>query len=241
MKKLAFLFLLLSAPGFCGGFGDFEKYADAASLKPFARDLGALLGSAIYHTGRGLGFAGFDVGLREAFQFNPSSGDGIMRRAGVKNISLGWIQGEIGMPFRLDGFVRGTNYDGLTVAGGGIRWSVMKVNDTPHSFQFMLALAGHAAVHEQFSAAHLALSAVGSWRLCPYAIPYLGVGMDRTRLSVKSAPAGSGLIGDHVTATGPRLTLGFNLKPAQFVYIGVAANEFFNGRQGLETSLGVRF
>src|SRR3954462_848815 len=88
-------------------YAGFDQRADAGSLKPFTRDLGGLLGAATFHSGRSLGFSGFDVGARYGMQFRPSTGNNIMRGGGVHSFGLPWVQAEIGMPFKIDGFIRG--------------------------------------------------------------------------------------------------------------------------------------
>ena len=55
----------------------------------------------------------------------------ILRNNGVHAFGLPWVQAEIGMPFKIDGFVRGISYQGLTIAGGGLRYSLRKVADMP--------------------------------------------------------------------------------------------------------------
>jgi len=86
MKRLALAaaVLLSSSSAFAGAdqFGGFARYADEGSLKPFARDLGGVLGAATFQSGRSLGLTGFDVGARFGAQFYPSKGNNILRNNG---------------------------------------------------------------------------------------------------------------------------------------------------------------
>ncbi len=219
-------------------YSGFSQYADAGSLKPFARDLGGLLGGATFHDGRSLGFSGFDVGARYSAQFYPSKGDGIMRNNGVKSFGLPWVQAEIGLPFKIDGFIRGISYQGLTVSGGGVRYGLFSPSDKPWSPQVLLSGVGDTVVHQDFSASHFGADLVGSIGT-PFFLPYAGVGFDRTRLVVRSS-ADPTLNGSTVTTFESRFTAGVRLKPYQFTYVNVAY-VLAHGQSGAEAGLGVRF
>ncbi len=220
-------------------YAGFQRYADAGSLKPFTRDLGGLLGSATFHNGRSLGFSGFDVGVRYGTQFYPSKGDNIMRNNGVRAFGLPWVQAEIGLPFKLDGFIRGISYQGLTVSGGGLRYGLWSPSDKPWTPQVLVSAVGDTAVHQQFSASHFGASLVAS---CgnPTVSPYVGAGFDRTRLVVRSSLLDPTLNGSTVTTLESRFTAGVRVKPVQFTYVSVAYT-LTHGQSGAEADLGVRF
>lgn len=220
-------------------YGGFERFADSGSLKPFARDLGGILGSASFHTGRSLGFSGFDVGVQAGLQFYPERDDRILRNNGVRAFGFPWVQAAVGMPFKFDGFVRGTSFEGLTVAGGGLRYGLLKPADKPWAPQLLLSVLGHSAVHQNFSAAHLGFSLVASMGI-PVFTPYLGVGLDRTRLLVRSSTLDPSLNGTSVTTLESRLAAGMNLKPWHFFYLHLAYI-LLHGQSGAEAGLGLRF
>ena len=220
-------------------YGGFSQFADTGSLRPFARDLGGLLGGATFHDGRSLGFSGFDVGARYSAQFYPSKGDNIMRNSGVRSFGLPWVQAEIGLPFKIDGFIRGTSYQGLTVSGGGIRYGVFSPSDKPWTPQVLLSGVGHSVVHQGFSASHFGADVVVSAGT-PAFLPYVGAGFDRTRLVVRSSIADPTQNGASVTTTEGRFTAGVRLKPYQFTYVSVAY-VMAHGQSGAEAGLGVRF
>src|SRR5206468_1730395 len=123
--------------------------------KPFCRDLGSILGAATFHSARPLGFSGFDMGAQGGVQFYPDKNDRILRNNGVRAFGMPWAQAEIGMPFNFDGFVRGISFQGVTIAGGGVRYGVLKTNDKPWAPQLLAVVVGHAVVHQDFSASHL--------------------------------------------------------------------------------------
>lgn len=224
-------------------YAGFSQFADAGSLKPFARDLGGLLGGATFHDGRSLGFSGFDIGGRYSAQFYPSKGDNIMRHNGVKSFGLPWVQAEIGLPFKIDGFIRGISYQGLTVSGGGIRYGLYSPSDKPWSPQVLVSGLGDTVVHQSFSASHFGGNIVASAGT-PFFLPYVGAGVDRTRLVVRTSSLDPTLNGTNVTVTESRFTAGVTLKPKikdnRFTYVNVAY-VLTHGQSGAEAGLGVRF
>ncbi|MFI5360558.1 MAG: hypothetical protein ACHQ49_01205 [Elusimicrobiota bacterium] len=238
----ALLAAACAAPARAGAvdpYAGFAQYADASSLKPFTRDLGGLLGGATFHDGRSLGFSGFDVGARYSAQFYPSKGDGIMRNEGVKSFGLPWVQAEIGLPFKIDGFIRGISYQGLTVSGGGLRYGLFAPSDKPWTPQVLVSGVGDTVVHQEFSASHFGANVVASAGT-PFFLPYAGAGFDRTRLVVRSSALAPALDGTNVTTLESRFTAGLRLKPYQFTYLNLAY-VLAHGQSGAEAGLGVRF
>lgn len=220
-------------------YGGFQQYADRGSMKPFARDLGGILGSATFHGGRTLGFSGFDAGMRGGMLFSPDRNDRILRNNGVKAFGLPWVQAEIGMPFKIDGFIRGISYQGLTIAGGGIRYGLYNASDAPWAPQLLISGVGHSVVHQHFSASHLGASLVYSMGI-PAFTPYLGAGLDRTRVVARSSTADPSINGEVFSTVESRFTLGMRLRPWPFFYINLAGI-LSHGRAGGEAGLGVRF
>ena len=243
MLKRLFAILALtlgtSAPVWADPYGGFQQFADQGSLKPFTRDMGGMLGSATFHGGRSLGFSGFDVGGRFGLQFSPAKDDRILRNKGVRTFALPWAQAEVGMPFRLDGFVRGISYEGLTVVGGGLRFGVLPVSDARWAPQMLVSAVGHAVVHQYFSINHQGGSLVFSMGI-PQFTPYVGAGVDRTVMVVRSSLADPTVNGMQVQTVESRFSAGMQLRPWQFIYMNVAY-ALLHGRSGLEGGLGLRF
>jgi hypothetical protein len=235
----AVLFAAAPACATVDPYSSFSQYADGGSLKPFARDLGGLLGGATFHDGRSLGFSGFDVGARYSTQFYPSKGDNIMRGPGVKSFGLPWVQAEIGLPFKIDGFIRGISYQGVTVSGGGLRYGLYAPSDKPWAPQVLVSGVGDTVVHQDFSASHFGANLVASAGTS-FFLPYVGAGFDRTRLVVRSSFYDPNLNGSNVTTFEGRYTAGLRLKPYQFTYLNLAYVNA-HGQSGAEAGLGVRF
>ncbi len=237
MNKAFFALLAALSLASAASAGDFDnfKYADARTMKPFARDLGGLLGSGTSQTARPLGFSGFDIGVRAAAQFRPSSGNAVLKKNNL--FGVGFVQAEIGMPYRIDGFVRAGVVEGLTVAGGGLRYGLWNVSDEKGKFNAMLIGMGNMAASRYFYAVHFNVSAVCSLNV-PVVAPFVSAGYDFTRLNAQgvSDPA---LDGKQVRTAEPRVSAGFRLK-MNLGYLSVAITQT-HGRSLLGASAGFRF
>lgn len=215
MKKafcaLAILVLTSPAAYAVGGpFRGFKDHVAGSNVKAFTKDLGGVLGSGTFHSGRALGFSGFSVSFGGALQFEVEKGDAVLGNEGVRNFGLPWAQAEIGLPYRVDGFIRGWSFQGVTLAGGGLRWNL----NTPKGNRplFMLVWIGQALVHDDFSANHVGGSFVVSlpW---PKLTPFVSAGYDSTRLFVRNATSDPGLVGSKVKTGEPRFEIGFSAQP----------------------------
>ncbi|MBI5597411.1 MAG: hypothetical protein HY928_15075 [Elusimicrobia bacterium] len=221
-------------------FGGFQGHIDRGALKPFARDLGGVLGAATFHSGRSLGFSGFDVGVRGGMLMAPDKDNRALRGRGVRAFGLPWFQAEIGLPFSLDGFIRGVSFQGLTIAGGGLRYALVKVSDKPLRPQFLLSWSGHSVAHKDFSASHVGLNLVASIQVKSL-YPYMGIGADRTKVVVRAVPAlDPTMVGDSTTVLVPRGTLGISMRPKPYLYLHGAAT-YTNRQAGFDTGIGIRF
>jgi len=221
-------------------FGGFQEHIDRGAMKPFARDLGALLGAATFHSGRSLGFSGFDVGVRSGLMFSPDRDNRALRGRGVSVFGIPYVQAEIGLPFSLDGFIRGVSFQGVTIAGGGLRYALVKASDKPLRPQFLISWSGHSVAHKDFSASHIGLNVVTSvqYKLLN---PYLGLGADRTRVVVRAVPRlDATMQGLEEAVLVPRATLGVSMRPKPYLYLHGAAT-YTNRSAGIDTGVGIRF
>jgi hypothetical protein len=220
-------------------YGGFQQFADSGSMKPFCRDLGGVLGAATFHSGRSLGFSGFDAGIRGGMLFSPDPNDRILRNNGVHDFGLPWVQAEIGMPFKIDGFIRGISYQGLTIAGGGLRYGLLKSSDAPWAPQLLISGSGHSVVHQFFSASHFGANLVYSMGI-PVFTPYIGGGFDRTRVVARSSTLDPTINGQTFQTLESRFTAGFTVRPWPFFYLNLAGN-LSHGRRGGEGGIGLHF
>ena len=143
------------------------------------------------------------------------------------------------MPFKIDGFIRGISYQGLTIAGGGLRYGLLKTTDAPWAPQLLVSGVGHSVVHRYFSASHFGASLVASMGI-PVFTPYIGAGFDRARVVVRSSTADPTLNGSTFQTLESRFTAGMSLRPWPFFYINLAGI-IAHGRAGAEGGLGLHF
>ena len=251
MKKIFFLlaFLLCTTGVFARNiWDDFSQNVTENNVLAFTKDLGGLIGSGTYTTGRVLGWGGFQIGPRGSMIFKMSKGSGatgaeknhtaLGNRNSVGHVFYPWLQADIGLPFRIDGFIRASSYQGMTIAGGGLRWGITQPNEMLGSLQPMLVVAAHSASARDFSASHYNASLVISMKI-KYFVPYVGGGVDYTTLHVNSV-AQTALAGDNEYAATARGTVGFNFNLPSYLDLSLAANYAHYGLGG-EASLSVRF
>lgn len=228
---------------------DFGANVTQHNVRAFTKDLGGLIGSGTYTTGRILGWGGFQIGPRGSMVFKMSQAQGdtfaekqktaLGDRDEVGEVFYPWLQADIGMPFRIDGFIRASSYQGLTIAGGGLRWGITRPNEMLGSFQPMLVVAAHSASARDFSASHYNASLVLSMKF-KYFVPYVGGGVDYTTLNINRAELDESLVGGREHAATARATAGFNFKLPSYLDLSLAANYAYYGL-GAEASLSLRF
>ena len=252
-KQLIFVLtaLIFCAPGAFARniWDDFGANVTQQNVRAFTKDLGGIVGSGTYTTGRILGWGGFQIGPRASMVFKMSKGNGDDRatqqhtalgdRDEVGSVVYPWLQADIGMPFRIDGFIRASSYQGLTIAGGGLRWGITRPNEMLGSFQPMLVVAAHSASARDFSATHYNASLVLSMKF-KYFVPYVGGGVDYTTLNINQSLLSPELIGTREHAATARATAGFNFKLPSYLDLSLAANYAYYGL-GAEASLSLRF
>lgn len=252
MKKIFVALLVIgccASGSFAGNiWNDFSQNVTEQNVRAFTKDLGGLIGSGTYTTGRVLGWGGFQIGPRGSMIFKMSKGSGATSaeknhtalgdRNKVGKVFYPWLQADIGLPFRIDGFIRASSYEGMTIAGGGLRWGITQPNEMMGSFQPMLVVAAHSASARDFAASHYNASLVLSMKF-KYFVPYVGGGVDYTTLHVNSVAA-TELAGENEYAATARGTVGFNFKLPSYLDLSLAANYAHYGL-GAEASLSVRF
>jgi opacity protein-like surface antigen len=237
---ITILSMLAAFPASADQFGGFQRLVDRPSLKPFTRDLGSLLGAATFHNGRSLGYSGFDAGIRGAYRFSPEPGNKVLRDAGVKGFGMPWVQAEIGLPLKLDGYIRGISFQGLTIAGGGLRYG-LRQTDKKMDPQLLLAISAHSVAHRHFSASHFGANVIISIAVNDKFDPYFGIGLDRTRLVVRTIPTlDTTLEGESAETLTSRVTLGASFRPKPYLYLH-AGTTLTHGRLGLDSGVGIRF
>jgi hypothetical protein len=235
-KFLFFLFFVLAGtlPAHAGYFDNF-KGVSAADIKPFARDLGSLLGSGTANTARSLGFSGFDIGAHSGIMLKPSKDNKVLDDN--KAIGIGLVQLEIGMPYRIDGFIRGNEYEGVAVAGGGLRYGLWNVSDETFKVNAAIVGMGNMVSAKSFYAVHWNATLIMSMNL-PVVSPYISAGVDETYLVAQSVEDNT-LEGKSVRTTMPRYAAGLRAKFGLGYISGEAA--YTHGEMVIGAGAGVRF
>jgi hypothetical protein len=220
-------------------FSGFAQNAASSYLKPFALDLGGLLGASTVDTGRTYGFPGFWVGGDAVLQTRPDRNDQILRAANVHAFALPMIQAGVGLPFGVDVIVHGVGAYGVSIYGGGVRKSLFRTEllDTflPN---VSVSAFGDKVNGGAFTASHGAANATAMWNL-PLIKPFVEAGYDLTRVSVSAAQV-PGLAGVSATSNGTRLEGGVDLTPFPFMDLRLAVMEL-HGITGGQLGLGVTF
>ena len=244
MKRTLALFALLAGATSAHAvqpnpFSGFAQNAAGNLLKPFALDLGGLLGASTVDTGRTYGFPGFWVGGDAAAQSRPDRNDLILRNANVHAFALPMIQVGVGLPFTTDVVVHGVGAYGVTVFGGGVRKSLYRTGLVDTFLPNVSVSAfGDKVNAGPFSASHGAVNATATWNL-PIIKPFVEAGYDMTKVTVGAAVT-PGLAGLSATANGTRLAGGIDLTPLPFFDLRLALLEL-HGIMGGQLGLGFTF
>lgn len=233
------LLLCLTASAQATPFSDFEARIAPSLVKPFALDMGGVLGGLSLWNGRSLGFPGFEAGVMSAAQTRPDRDDLILRNSGVGLFGLPVLHAAVGLPLKLDLVVHGFTYDKVTLIGGGLRYGIFKSGLlTKWIPNVGVSAFGDSAEHPAFRLTHASLNAAAGWNL-PFVTPFVGIGVDRTKATVKAA-ATPAAIGATATATGTRLNAGVDLTPFPFLRLR-AAYMMVHGLPGFAAGIFAKF
>ncbi|MBI4060742.1 MAG: hypothetical protein HY403_04860 [Elusimicrobia bacterium] len=230
---------LLAAPAHADPFSDFQTRIQTDYVKPFALDLGGVLGGASAHTGRALGLPGFWAGGVAAVQFRPDRDDRVLRDAGVKAFGVPLIEIGVGLPFKIDVIVHGISAMGASIYGAGLRYGLYRT-ELVDTFLPNVSVSAFAdkVNHKYFSATHGAFNAVATWNL-PIVKPFFLAGFDVTEVKVGAA-ATAGVSGAKATARGSRFSAGVDLHPLPLVSLR-GAYTLRHGIPGFDLGLGAQF
>jgi opacity protein-like surface antigen len=240
MKKLLILLCLLpllAAVVKADAFSDFKDHLNVASLKPFAADIGGLIGATDFNSGRALGFPGFEAGIDASIQAKPDTADTILRDAKVTAFGVPMVHAGAALPLvGADVMVRGVAYSGFSIMGAGLRYPLLKSGTLTKFIPDVSVSAYYDAISQDyFKGSHMSLDAVASFDI-PVIKPFAGIGVDRTRIEVKRL----GYDGDSGTISHPRYTLGVRLSPMPLLYVYGAYN-ILHGQTGYTVGAGLKF
>jgi len=222
-----------------GPLDEFKANLSEGLIKPFAADLGGLIGGADFSSGRTLGFPGFDVGAVGMVQAKPGKDNLILRNAKVKTFGLGLLQGSVALPFLgADLAVRGVNYSNISIIGGGVRCPIFRSGTLTAFIPDVSVSAFYDAVDfDYFTARHLSADLTASFDL-PFIKPFAGVGYDRTKVAIKGVSAE--FDGMDAIVAKPRYTAGARIVPFPFLYV-FGAYTLLHGQHGFNFGAGAKF
>ena len=231
--------ILIASSAHADPFADFQNRVQSDYVKPFALDLGGVLGGASAHTGRALGMPGFWAGVVAAVQTRPDRDDRVLRDAGVKAFGVPLIEAGVGLPFKIDVIVHGAASHGLSIYGGGLRYGLYRT-ELLDSFMPNVSISafGDKVNHAYFNATHGAMNAVATWNL-PIVKPFFLAGFDVTEVKVGAATA-PGVAGTKATARGSRFSAGVDVHPLPLISLR-GAYTLRHGLPGFDLGLGVQF
>ncbi|PKM97677.1 MAG: hypothetical protein CVU79_07000 [Elusimicrobia bacterium HGW-Elusimicrobia-3] len=245
MKKLIIslcLLPVLAAGVRADSFEDFKTQIalqGEALLKPFAMDLGGVIGANDFNSGRTLGFPGFEVGLAASVQAKPSDENRVLRDADVKAFGVPMVHAGVALPaIGADVMARAVSLSGFSVVGGGLRKSIIKSGTLTKFIPDVSVSAWYDVInYDYFKGSHLSFDATASFDI-PVIKPYVGVGVDRTTLEIKNVNAA--LNGVDATISKPRYTVGVRLSPLPLLYVYGAYN-ILHGQAGYSLGAGAKF
>jgi hypothetical protein len=239
LALLAVLAFATTAHAIQNPYSGFQQYAAGNLIKPFALDLGGLLGASVVDTGRTYGFPGFWVGGDASLQTRPDRNDLILRDANVHAFALPMAQVGVGLPFGIDVIVHGIGAYGVTTFGGGVRKSLYRTSVIDTFLPNVSVSAfGDKVNGGPFNATHAAVNATAMWNL-PLIKPFVEAGYDATKVTIGSAQT-PGLTGLSATANATRLAGGIDLTPLPFFDLRLAVLSL-HGITGGQLGLGVTF
>lgn len=236
---VVFAVAVFSSGAFAKPFDEFKDRVQTEYIKPFARDLGGLLGGADFHSGRAMGSPGFNVGGVGVIQFKPEKDNKILTAAGVDTFGIPLIQVGVGLPYKINLVARGMSAAGVTTIGGGLRYGIYKSGMlTKFIPDISVGVFIDKLTHDYFKATHFSASISASLNL-PVVKPFVGFGYDNTKLEVKDA-TNPLLRGMSATAKDIRYTAGVEFSPIPLFYI-FGAYSVFHGSPGAQFGLGAGF
>lgn len=240
MKKLILalcILPLLAAGAKADPFAKFKANVQDAYLKPFAADLGGILGGNDFNSGRAIGFPGFDAGISVTLQAKPSPENRILRLAKVNSFGIPVAHAAAALPgIGADVMLRGIGYSGFSIIGGGLRYPVLKSGTLTMFIPDVSVSAFYDVInYDYFKGSHMSLDAAASFNI-PVIKPFAGVGIDRTKLEVKNVPG----ISASGTISKPRYTVGVRFSPLPLLYVYGAYN-MLHGQTGYSMGAGAKF
>ncbi|MEF3279429.1 MAG: hypothetical protein K6357_00450 [Elusimicrobiota bacterium] len=231
-----FIFLIFGQVFMFGNDYNNFKSASLTSIQAFTEDLGNIVGASTLYSARVLGFGGFAVSYKTAYQTKPLDDDTIFNKN--KAFGINYVQVETGLPYRIDTYLRAGGDDGFNVIGGGIKYGIRNVTDELYKVNIALSLNSHMGLYKYFYMTSFGAQLAFSMRLTNYMMPYISGGFDSVELRIKTNNDIS-LEDKSIFKKIQRYTIGMRFK-IKLVNLSVAY-DLYKERSGFNASAGIRF
>ena len=210
-----------------------------SKLKPLAADVGGILGANDFNSGRAIGFPGFEAGVAVSVQAKPSPENTILRNAGINAFGLPMVHAGAALPLiGADIMVRGVGYSGFSIIGAGLRYPVLKSGTLTKFIPDVSVSAYYDVItYDYFKGTHMSMDAAASFDI-PVIKPYVGVGVDRTKMEIKNVSTVLNGLSGSISKT--RYTMGVRFSPMPFVYVYGAYN-ILHDQAGYSVGAGAKF
>jgi hypothetical protein len=152
---------------------------------------------------------------------------------------MGLLQGSAALPLiGADVVLRGVNYSGFSVVGGGLRYPIFRSGTlTKFIPDVSVSVFYDAVKFRYFTGRHMSADLAASFDL-PFIQPFAGIGYDRTRVEITGISAA--FDGMDAIVARPRYTAGARLTPFPFLYV-FGAYTLLHDRHGVNFGAGARF
>jgi len=150
---------------------------------------------------------------------------------------MNYIQVEIGMPYRIDAFIRSGFGDRLAVVGGGIKYGLWKIRDEMYQINGLVLLDSHMANNNNFYAIQYGANVIFSMN-CGIIRPYIVGGFDSTRLKIQNA-LDTAIVNKNFYETRGKVGAGLRFK---MKWVNIAASyNYSDGNDLLDGAFSIRF
>lgn len=233
-------------------FDELKTYLEDKYVEPLAKDIGSVLAGGMFHSGRTLGFPGFDVGVGIVTSMKPNKDNKILRESfgtldnpDDKMFGLPFLQVSVGLPKKIDIIVRGypETHD-IKLFGAGLKYCIVKQEIAVFELGLSAMYSYNSLEYTTFKADVHSLAGIFSIK-APVVEPYFGIAVDKTSLETELSPAVLAVLGPtktniDVSTTAMRYVLGLNFSLIPFTYINVAGTYLID-HFGVDFGLGVKF
>jgi opacity protein-like surface antigen len=204
----------------------------------FAKELGPVLGGGMTHSGKTLGFPGFDVGIR--MPIKNIGNDFVFKSSDVTMLGLPMVQAEIGLPGKIDIIARmAPPAENISMMGVGVRYGIIK-SGLPGIPSISVLGSYNKLSTDMLEVTTLSANVAVSFGLI-IVTPYVNVGIDQTEVKATAkALAGTPLTSASGTASTTRLEAGITFSPLPLIYI-YGGYVIIGDSTGYNVGAGLRF